>query len=300
MTVAASNRSRFPNSKLGLGCVWTGSVLLLCLQIRAARASGASLLRVNWSNGNLSVSAAHAPLETVLAEIARQSGLVVMTATPSRRQVSVNFSGLPLRQALAQLMSRENYAIVERPRVRGGASVFILMILGRAPTTLAAGEVRASAKPSRDRLTALLEAIHSGGVNADKALREGVNDSDPNVRILTLQTLGERGESGADALRQAAQAEQPATRLSALEVISEQGNLDPMPALTEALYDPDIEVRGYAMQLLLQKDGPRAIPVLQRALDSDSDPGFRRFIGEALSSYNASHAPDTEIPTGER
>jgi HEAT repeat protein len=195
-------------------------------------------------------------------------------------------------------MSRENYAVIERPGNGSGGPVLILMILGPAPTTSAAGGVSGSAaKRPRDSLTILLEAIHNGGANADEALRKGVNDSDANVRVLALQTLGERGgNSGADALRQASQAEQPATRLAALEVMAERGDLDPMPAFTEALHDPDVEVKGYAMQLLLQKAGPRAIPVLRRALNSDSDPGFRTFIGEALSNYNASHAPDTEIP----
>jgi HEAT repeat protein len=228
----------------------------------------------------------------VLAQIARRTGLVVTTAAPSRHQVSVNFSGLPLRRALAQLMSRENYAIVERPRAGGGEPVLVVMILGPGPAKSAPPSIRAAAAGApKDHLAALMDAIHNGGANSDQALRASLSDSDPNVRTLALQTLGERGgNAGADALFQAARAEQPATRLAALEVLGEHGDVDPVPRLTEALRDPDPEVKGYAMQLLLQKGGPQAVQALRQAFNSDPDPSFRAFVSEALSNYNANHA----------
>jgi hypothetical protein len=289
MMVEASEFLPALHRRASLGRFLPALLLMLCWLVRAATAVAAMPVSVSWSDGRLSVSTVDSPLDAVLAEISRRTGLMVITATPPRRRVTANFSNLPLRSALARLITQENYAIIERPGAKGRGPLVVVMILGAAPSR----DVRVpggASKPPGDHFAALFAAIQNGGPNSDKALHEAVTDPESNVRTLALQTLSERGgNAGIDNLREAARSGKPATRLAALEVLDEHPEVDSTPALTQALHDPDAEVRGYAMQLLLQKDTPQAIQALRQAANNDSDPGFREFVSEALANHEAGH-----------
>lgn len=60
------------------------------------------------------MTAEEAPLEHVLGEVARRTGLRIRSAETLREQVTVSFSGLPLGKWLRRLLVRVNHVIVEQ------------------------------------------------------------------------------------------------------------------------------------------------------------------------------------------
>ena len=81
---------------------------------------------------------------------------------------------------------------------------------------------------------------------------------------------------------------QPATR--AAEVRSAEGTTSVVPALIDALSDPNGAVRMAAVKSLGELEDPRAIAALGKALREDSDARVRRAAAEALGEIDDSRA----------
>jgi epoxyqueuosine reductase len=75
---------------------------------------------------------------------------------------------------------------------------------------------------------------------------------------------------------------------NAAVVAGNLGDRAALPALAEALDDPEPLVRGHAAWAIGQLAGPDARTVLQRAMDREADASVRGELGEALSRLDAS------------
>ncbi len=268
-------------------------VLSVNLLVLAHDAIGQPAPAVVWRAGRLTLKADSVPLDAVLKEISRQTGLRVISAVSLGQPVNVEFSRLTLRPALERVLAGENYAIVEKSDANGAPASVAVMILGAATRSHTAGSPNASRPAagtgeSSDRLKSLMDAIHSGGSQTERILQEAADDSDPNVSALALQTLAERNpQAGRDAIRRVAETGNGPTRFAALQELRQLGDTDSLlPELAAALHDHDTGVKGYALQMLLQDGGPEAMRTVRQAL-SDPDPNFRAAVNAALANHSA-------------
>jgi hypothetical protein len=263
------------------------------LLVFAHDAIGRPAPAVMWQSGRLTLKAECVPLDAVLKEISRQTGLRVISAVSLGQPVNADFSRLTLRSALERVLAGENYAIVEKSGENSAPASVAIMILGAAPRSHAAGSPNASRPAagtgeSSDRLKSLMDAIHSGGPQTERTLQQAADDSDPNVSALALQTLAERNpQAGRDAIRRVAETGNGPTRFAALQELRQLGDTDSLlPELAAALHDHDTDVKGYALQMLLQDGGPEAMQTVRQAL-SDPDPNFRAAVNAALANHSA-------------
>ncbi len=133
-----------------------------------------------------------------------------------------------------------------------------------------------------DRLAALRQILAKGGTAAEQALFSAALDPDPSIRELASETLAARNsQEGFQAILKAAKAQDAVTRLMALQVLSQHETVA-LPALTKALSDEDMEVKGYAMEMLAQKRSPEALEVLGQVLH-DPNPASRQYALKFLS-----------------
>src|SRR5882672_5982758 len=68
---------------------------------------------VQWQHGRLSVIADGAPLQDVLAEVARQTGLEIRGIRSLKRRSHLQLTDLTLREGLGRILAQVNHAIVE-------------------------------------------------------------------------------------------------------------------------------------------------------------------------------------------
>lgn len=82
----------------------------------------------------------------------------------------------------------------------------------------------------------------------------------------------------------------PKQRLKAVKALSNVGTAHPqaIPALVEALEQPDATVRGEAVLALLKvgRDAKVALPTLERLAQSDKDEKIRGYATKAIAAIN--------------
>jgi hypothetical protein len=118
--------------------VAAAGAVLACGILLAARAPGAELA-LRWTGEHLSARLSEAPLDDVLAEIARQSAADIRGASPPARAITTEFEDVPLSEALDRLLGEESFVLVygDRGHLRE------IRLLGSDP-----GEVRPLAPPA--------------------------------------------------------------------------------------------------------------------------------------------------------
>jgi HEAT repeat protein len=259
--------------------------------------------QVLWQAQHLSVTAQAAPLLPLLQKLARQTGLHIQGGETLREeQISVHFSALSLNEGMQRLLTNINYLFIEKPALQEHPQSSQLIIFGRRgpssamPTTemQRMGSMPDQADPARIRLNTLIEVIQKGGNEAGVALQAATLDPDTQVQTLAFQTLLERNPDTAQmALLTAAKTGSPATRMTALQISGANEKIG-FPVLMEALTDTDREVKGYALQLLADKESPEAVQALGRTLH-DPDPVFRQFAIQVLGQQALGRRNDQTI-----
>ena len=253
----------------GLNRVTIATVLFVALLI-ASPALAQKSLEVEWKAGRLSVRAENTALSEILREVARQTGLEVRGHEGLQEEVSVRFADLPLDDALRKLLDRVNSLIVGEPSPQGRPRPVLGVVFERRTEPVALREEQG------DRLSALTGILAKGGTEAEQALFSAALDPDPSIRGLASETLAARNsQEDFQTILKAATAEDALTRLMALQVLSQHETVA-LPALAKALSDQDMEVKGYAMQMLAQKRSPEALAALGQVLH-DPDPAFRQY-----------------------
>ena len=253
----------------GLNRVTIATVLFVALLI-ASPALAQKSLEVEWKAGRLSVRAENTALSEILREVARQTGLEVRGHEGLQEEVSVRFADLPLDDALRKLLDRVNSLIVGEPSPQGRPRPVLGVVFERQTEPVALREEQG------DRLSALTGILTKGGTEAEQALFSAALDPDPSIRGLASETLAARNsQEDFQTILKAATAEDALTRLMALQVLSQHETVA-LPALAKALSDRDMEVKGYAMQMLAQKRSPEALAALGQVLH-DPDPAFRQY-----------------------
>ena len=193
------------------------AIALACLPVVAAATDDAPTVR--YADGRLSVHADHAPLATILADVARATG-ARLRGTPPDRELSIDLREVRLEEALIRVLGKDNFALVYAPDGR----VRTIELLGEAanvpswpPLGPGASETQAGVDPERQRevmgrtvpvtgrLAAALGTSHptagqlvhaallqkSGRVRAEAQERLLVTfDKDPEIEEVFLRTLG--------------------------------------------------------------------------------------------------------------
>lgn len=100
-------------------------------------------------------------------------------------------------------------------------------------------------------------------------------------------TPAEQPEISEEELKhQAIYGEDPETRTTALELLSDEGVEKAMPTILEALRDPSPEVRGMALELLGETEGPIPIDQIAKIISDDPNPEQRMEAIVVLASRN--------------
>lgn len=246
--------------------------LLLVLGAPIAARAGST---VDWKDGGLTVRAEYMPLASVLAEVARRTGIRIVGAQDLHESVTLGFSEVSLEDGLRRLLAGRSYVIIIDPTALGKTLPIEVWLLGRGASG-AAGMTGEGEDSSRGpgRLAAGSEATADDPPGA--RLRGFLADPDPAIRRFAVERLGEVGEPWAlSRLVVALNDESAGVREKAVTALGEYGpdGVDPVLMLLEVETHPDVRVA--VAELLGRLAGPRGVSALEGML-VDSDPEVRR------------------------
>jgi hypothetical protein len=196
-------------------------------------AAAALALWMDYRNGLLSLEATESPLEELLQEFSRQSGVVFHLRIPAQRKVSASFRALRLEQALYHIIGGDaNFVLVyptDRPR---GSSPGL-----PSEVWIFAGNHRGITETSETR-DADREADPPALGNAE----DGEDPADALVR---------RFEGNPGAARESARWHpDPKVRRVAITYLGEQATTEALNTLYFLLEDGESWVRGSALEAL--------------------------------------------------
>jgi HEAT repeat protein len=226
--------------------------------------------KVEWRQGQLSLTAEKVPLSEVIKAVAAKAGIEVVELEEFRQEISVQFSDVPLHDGLQRLLADLDYVLIESASAQEQQPPALTVILG--------GRVRSSSQKIIDCV--LADAIDtSKGLTEDNetALRRALDDPDPNSQALALDLIAERDhENAVPVLVEGTQSSMPEVRLRAIELLvnSQADDQTILSALGQAVNDQQREIRSYAIRTLAQRGTPEGLSYLQAAL-ADPDPGIR-------------------------
>jgi hypothetical protein len=229
--------------------------LLLIPCILSAAASTHAPLHVVWEAGRLSIEAEQIPLDYLLQEVARQTGMAVHGWEGLHEPFSVHFIGLPLYQGLQRIPV--DFALLWEPSPAGDPRPVRLWIAGPRATAVALAP-----RPSGDLGIDSLEALQGLVAQANEqtalaGLRQALTGTD-----LTLKSY-------------------------AIHALATWDGMDTLQELQQVLHDPDPTVRWLVVeqlgQLVVEQLDQRGHgrPLLEEAL-ADSDEGVRFRAATAL------------------
>ncbi len=232
---------------------------------------------VRFANEVLTVEVQDAPLEELLREVARQSGLSIVWYGTISERISISFQRLSLEQALTRILRHHSFALAYSQAREGqskAARLRKLWIIPKGtegapvPSTVAEYETEEESLQEEATDLALLRAAlrsddsweredavealgEIGRPEAVLFLRQALTDQDEDVReaaIAALANIG--GDEAAQALAIVLEDEDEWFREEALEALGEIGGESAMRLLEQALEDVDEGVRETAAYLL--------------------------------------------------
>jgi len=207
-----------PSSRAArLGAVWRGPVaalaLLAGLAVTLAQGSEGDAERVvRYTNDQLTVRLARAPVGEVLDEIGRASGAEIR-GQPNPREVSAEFENVPLPDALHRLLGNQNFTLKYGEQGR----LVAIDLLG-GPATAPPAVTAASARPSSTTMPqpppqnlqealvrhppvpvtgALATALGTSTATVDQLVNAALHQDDVNVRQEALRATLNAVESDA-------------------------------------------------------------------------------------------------------
>jgi hypothetical protein len=229
------------------------------------------------------------PWDQVLHDIERQTGVAVQVKGELAGTVTQAFDALPLEEGLRHLFHGVNIVLFYAREGRLERRVSHVWIFPR-PGNTAPTDAAEPAHAPDEGLTALQKFAPQGDL---EALQQALADPDPRIRTTALDLLPAwDSQDGRELLLRAITSDQPATRVRALTLLHEtdlgqEGVV--LSALAQALTDPDVTVKAYALHALTQRGSPEAVGVMGQALH-DSEASIRQMAIEHIASKEEGRA----------
>jgi HEAT repeat protein len=238
---------------------------------------GAESAKVNYAGGKLSVVAEKVALAEVLREVSLRTGIEVMGGQNLGRPVSINFSGVPVAQAFETLLAGTNYALFGNFTPGPGMRRARVVILTGQPA-VPIGRPAASPEPAAAATATVTQAQRN-------AARIGLMSQNPVEQDAGFRELAHASAKEVlDALEDVLANGEGLARLRALQFLDQDSRIDPtasLGALRNALNDPDLTLRDYAIQALGRREGSESIEIL-RQLFNDGDTSVRLSVIESV------------------
>jgi hypothetical protein len=238
--------------------------------------------------GRLSVSAVNAPLDQILAEISRLSGIRISVdgQVAPGETITVAFDALPLDEGLGRLLRGKNYVLVYSPSGLAEMGVYAEGSADSRPVAAAVPRpsTRARARARGDRPQ---KAPETAPAELARAQAEALEHRDPRKRIAALDKLAlarDRALGLETGLKVLASEGEPKVLEAAMDLlirIREPVALDPILKMAA---HPDPALRRRAL-VLLDKNGkgdPRVTDALTTLAGNDQDQTIREAAGLLL------------------
>jgi hypothetical protein len=224
-------------------------------------------LAIVVEGGLMSVDLQRKPLNLVLEEVGRQSGITfIIPAFVEEVLVSEQFQGLSLAEGIRRLLKGYNYLLEYESspmQSAGGKDSPTMSVRVLESKVLDSEEIRAIAKTQPRRKP------HEAGTG-------------PEDRITQLRTLAEQKDQAQlmSSLSNFVHDPEQQVREVVLEILRNMEDDAPVELMVEiGLRDPSPELRTAALASLVERQGEAALESLERAME-DSDPNVREQASE--------------------
>jgi len=232
---------------------------------------------VRFANDVLTVEVQDAPLEELLREVARQSGLSIVWYGTISERISISFQRLSLEKALTRILRHHSFALAYSQAREGQSKAARLRKLWIIPKG-AKGAPVPSTVAEYEREEELLQEEATDFALLQAALRS----DDSWEREDAVEALGDIGRPEAvQFLRQALRDEDGDVREAAIAALANIGGDRAAQALAIVLEDEDEWFREEAIEALGEIGGESAIRLLEQALE-DEDEGVRETARDLL------------------
>jgi len=260
---------------------------------------------VRVEDDRLTVSLREVPLERVLSDVGRASGIAILLDAPAPEAVTASFT-LPLDRGLRRILGERSFTFTYAGDPRGGEGhaegatprLTSVRVLARLPRIDAggAGAHPGSSVSRSDAPTPTSRSLRRSGARA--------TDIEPLAQVLGEAGDGERRADAAAALGRTwsgdavdplseaiMEDEDSAVRLAAVEALGrtwEDGTVEPLALAL--LGDPDVSVREGAAQSLGESWSDAAVGPLADALLEDPHWQVRDRAAHALGEIGSTNA----------
>ncbi len=275
---------------------------------------------VEVANRLVTVQVRSAPLNEVLDEIARQTGLIIEGHVAIDSRIAIDLEQLGLEAALRQILEGQSYALEYALKAIPGAGENIrvphrLRIFpndldvparswspddttdaGVDGNTIDAQKVRAVLESSDDpwdREDAVDALAESGQPHvAVPLITVALIDRDEDVRLAAIEALATLGgDAAAEALQIALRDEESMIREAAIETLEALGGDQAVQSLAVALHDTDADLRERAVDALGNIASPSAVQLLEYAWAADEDASVREAAAAWLTELGTGFRP---------
>ncbi len=275
--------------------------------------SATSYLRVEMSDGLVTLKAHDVGVRDVLDEIARQSDLVIVSYNPLDGRLTLELERLPLSEALRRIMRGQSYLLYlaqtatgARNANHGRRSTLWVFSDGSANDPGHTGAVRQSLRETTSAIEVLQSQLMSNDVRirqeAIKGLRRlksneavtplsvALADEDRKVRVKAIYALAYIGGDDAVAALATTSADENAwVRAETAYALGTLGGDTAIQVLKHALHDADADVRESAIEAFTEIGGGQSARALAIALQ-DTDASLRVDAVEALGEIGGETA----------
>jgi len=237
--------------------------------------------------GRLSVSAVNAPLNQILAEISRLSGIRISLdgQIAPGETVTVAFDALPLDEGLGRLLRGKNYVLVYSPSGLAEMGVYAEGSADSRPVApagpLRSPKARARAKGDRPQ-----KVGEKDPAELARAQTEALEHRDPLKRIAALDKLAlarDKALSLETGLKVLASESEPRVLEAAMDLLIRSREPVALDPILKMAAHPDPALRRRALVLLDRNKGdPRVRDLLTTLAGEDQDRTIRETAGLLL------------------
>ena len=245
--------------------------------------------QVEWNNGQLSVTAEKVPLDQILYEVARKTGLKIEVPGEIEEEFSVKFSDLSLLEGLQRLLSHINHVILlqktrESPKREMRVTRVMVLGDGSKPLRIIHEEPEIEGGDGKtDGLPALYASAQEGDLGALKKILFNPNHK---IRDMAFDLLAQRDPKElVDLFIESAKSKEAEVRRQSLEFLNRTGIAERkivLAALGKAVFDEDTTVKAFAIKTLAEHGGAEAMKHLRPALN-DPEPAVRMMAIENIA-----------------
>ncbi len=243
---------------------------------------------VRFANDALTVEVKDAPLEEVLREVARQSGLSIVWYGTISESISISFQRLSLEKALTRILRNHSFALAYSQAREGPSKDARLRELWIIPKGAKGAPVPSTVVVSKTEEDLLREEATDFAL-----LRAALRSDDSWEREDAVEALAEIGRPEAvQFLRPALRDEDEDVREAAIAALANIGGDEAALALAIVLQDEDEWFREEAVEALGEIGGESAIRLLEQALEDENE-DVREIAADLLEELreNSSERP---------